>query len=117
MSSISTFSITTSWSRRTPAVWRRSSTGVALLTVTSCTRSPGSFWHAWHPGLDAIDFRSSVLDHYAEIGLEVDNFDERLACYEIHIGLNHLAYNTFVSGRDEDLAKIGLRLRQMFRRR
>jgi hygromycin-B 4-O-kinase len=75
-----------------------------------------TFWAPWHPGLGAIDFRSSVLDHYAEIGLEVDNFDERLACYEIHIGLNHLAYNTFVSGREEDLAKIGLRLRQMFQR-
>lgn len=72
-----------------------------------------TFWAPWHPGLDAIDFRSAVLDHYAEIGLEVANFDERLACYELHIGLHHLAYNTFVPGRDEDLAKIGHRLRQV----
>jgi aminoglycoside phosphotransferase (APT) family kinase protein len=72
-----------------------------------------TFWAPWHPGLDAIDFRSSILDHYAEIGLEVDNFDERLACYELHIGLNHLAYNTFVPGREEDLVKIGNRLRRV----
>lgn len=72
-----------------------------------------TFWAPWHAGLSAVDFRSSILDHYSAIDLAVDNFDERLACYELHIGLNHLAYNTFASGREDDLVEIGNRLRQL----
>jgi len=72
-----------------------------------------TFWAPWHRGLSAVDFRSSVLDHYAATGLTVDRFEQRLACYELHIGLNHLAYTTFVSGRDEDREKVADRLEQM----
>jgi hygromycin-B 4-O-kinase len=72
-----------------------------------------TFWAPWHRGLSAVDFRSAVLDHYAAIGLTVENFDQRLACYEIHIGLNHLAYSTFVGGPDEDLVKLADRLEQL----
>jgi hygromycin-B 4-O-kinase len=68
-----------------------------------------TFWASWHRGLSALDFRSSVLDHYAAIGLPVENFDQRLTCYELHIGLHHLAYNTFV-GSDEDLWAVAHRL-------
>jgi len=72
-----------------------------------------TFWAPWHAGLSAVGFRSRVLDHYAALGIVVENFDERLACYELHIGLDHLAYNTFVPGRDKELAEIGDRLRQL----
>ena len=71
-----------------------------------------TFWAPWHRGLAAVDVRSSVLDHYAAIGLPVENFDQRLACYELHIGLHHLAYNTFV-GRDEDRLAVADRLQQI----
>jgi aminoglycoside phosphotransferase (APT) family kinase protein len=72
-----------------------------------------TFWAPWHRGLSALDFRSSVLDHYASIGLTVEDFDQRLTCYELHIGLNHLAYNTFVSAREDDVARIADRLQQV----
>jgi hygromycin-B 4-O-kinase len=71
-----------------------------------------TFWAPWHRGLSALDFRSSVLDHYAATGLTVENFDQRLTCYELHIGLHHLAYNTFV-GRDEDLWAVARRLQRI----
>ena len=47
------------------------------------------------PGLAAIDFRSVIRGHYRATGVEVPRFDERLRCYELHIGLTHLAYCAF----------------------
>jgi aminoglycoside phosphotransferase (APT) family kinase protein len=72
-----------------------------------------TFWAPWHPGLAATDIRAAVLDHYATTGVAAENFNERIRCYELHIGVHHLAYNTFVSGREKDLAEITSRLRQL----
>jgi aminoglycoside phosphotransferase (APT) family kinase protein len=72
-----------------------------------------TFWAPWHPGLAANDIRGAVLDHYARTGVAAENFDERIRCYELHIGVHHLAYNTFVPGRATDLAKIASRLRNL----
>ena len=66
------------------------------------------FWAPWYPALDALDFRRVIEDHYVAIGLAVENFDERLRCYELHIGLEHLAYAAF-TGRDDDLHAIARR--------
>lgn len=60
-----------------------------------------TFWAPWYPALGAIDIRRAVAEHYATIGLVVENFDQRLTCYELQIGLEHIAYATFTS-RDED---------------
>jgi len=72
-----------------------------------------TFWAPWHPGLAATDIRGTVLDHYATTRVAVENFDERIRCYELHIGVHHLAYNTFVPGREKDLAAIAARLRDL----
>ena len=71
------------------------------------------FWSAWYPGLAAVDWRHTFLDHYKPLALQVPNFDERLRCYELHIGLHHLAYNAFVGGRDEDTALLVRRIRRL----
>ena len=68
---------------------------VALLT----------FWSPWYPALESVDLRSRVSDHYAAIGLHVDNFEERLACYELHVGLEHIGYAAFTK-RDDHLRDI-----------
>jgi hygromycin-B 4-O-kinase len=60
-----------------------------------------TFWAPWHPALAAIDIRSAALDHYNANGLPVPGFDQRLRCYELHIGLDHLAYNAFTGNTDE----------------
>lgn len=60
-----------------------------------------TFWAPWHPGLHALDFRTVFTSHVDEIGLDVPDFEVRLSCYELQIGLNHLAYNTVVNDPDE----------------
>jgi hygromycin-B 4-O-kinase len=55
-----------------------------------------TFWSAWYPALAAVDFRGEVLRHYDDIGLDVPDFDERVRCYELHIGLASMTYNAFV---------------------
>lgn len=60
------------------------------------------FWSPWYPGLTAVDWRAAALDHYRQTGVHVDDFDLRLRCYELHIGLRHLAYNAFVGDRETD---------------
>ena len=72
-----------------------------------------TFWSPWYPGLAATDMLSVVRTHYAESDLPVENFGARIRSYELHIGLHHLAYNTFVPGREEDLVKIASRLREL----
>ena len=70
--------------------------------------------HFWAPpGLAATDIRGAVLDHYASASFVVENFAERIRCYELHIGVHHLAYNTFVPGREDDLTAIASRLREL----
>lgn len=61
-----------------------------------------TFWAPWYPALDALDVRRVIQDHYGTIGLVVENFDQRLACYELQIGLEHLAYAAFTD-REDDL--------------
>lgn len=71
-----------------------------------------TFWAPWHAGLAAIDFRSVIRRHYDATGVPVPAFDERLRCYELHIGLTHLAYCAF-AGRDHDLRAVARRTRQV----
>ena len=74
-----------------------------------------TFWGPWYPALDAIDFRRVIEDHYETIGLEVENFDQRLTCYELQIGLEHIAYAAF-TGRDDDLHAVTRRTRWILQR-
>ncbi|MGH9169414.1 MAG: phosphotransferase family protein [Acidimicrobiales bacterium] len=71
-----------------------------------------TFWSPWHAGLAAADFLGAIRSHYASIGLDVPDFEERLECYELHIGLTHLAYCTFAKLGD-DLAGVAKRLKQI----
>jgi len=52
-----------------------------------------TFWQPWYPAWSAIDFRAEALWHYASIGLDVPDFEVRMQCYEIAIGLDNLAYS------------------------
>jgi aminoglycoside phosphotransferase (APT) family kinase protein len=72
-----------------------------------------TFWAPWHAGLAAIDFRSAIRGHYRAAGQEVPRFDERLRCYELHIGLTHLAYCTFTGDPGHDLPGIARRTREI----
>jgi hygromycin-B 4-O-kinase len=51
-----------------------------------------TFWASWYPALEAADLRTAIGRHYDEIGLTAPDLEERLRCYELHIGLAHLGY-------------------------
>ncbi len=63
-----------------------------------------TFCEPWHPGLAAIDIRSAAVAHYDTTGVRVPGFDERMRCYELHIALDHLAYNAFTGSQDDLIA-------------
>lgn len=54
-----------------------------------------SFWSFWYPSMRGIDWAREAHYHYQTIGLDVPNLDERLRCYEVHIGLAGMAWNSF----------------------
>ena len=53
------------------------------------------FWQPWYPAWQHIDFRAEAVRHYASIGLEVPDFEVRLRCCQIHIGLAGQAYMAY----------------------
>jgi len=67
-----------------------------------------SFWAPWYPAWQGIDFRKEAEQHYAAIGLDVPHLDERLRCYEVHIGLDNQQYSAF-KGRWEQLVQVARR--------
>jgi len=62
------------------------------------------YWQPWFPAWRDIDFRGEALRHYAAIGLDMPDFDRRLTCCEIHIGLGEQAYQAY-AGLWDMLAK------------
>ncbi len=60
-----------------------------------------TFWAPWHAGLAAIDIRGEARRHYDAIGLDIPDFEARLRCYELHIGLSTQAYQAFIQDWDE----------------
>ena len=67
------------------------------------------FWSPWYPVIERSDMASRALDHYGDMGLDVPNFDDRLRCCALHIGLVHIAYNAFL----DDLETLRLTERRM----
>lgn len=59
------------------------------------------FWGPWYPAWRGIDFKGEAAHHFRTIGLDVPDFEERLRCYQLHIGLDSLKYNAFKQRWDE----------------
>lgn len=51
-----------------------------------------TYFLPWHKYMNHIDVRGEAVKHFEEINIDIPHFDERLKCYEIHIGLDSLAY-------------------------
>jgi hygromycin-B 4-O-kinase len=66
------------------------------------------FWQPWYPAWQGIDFQAEATRHYAEIGLDVPHFEERLRCCQIHIGLAGQAYLAY-AGNWTDLQETAQR--------
>jgi hygromycin-B 4-O-kinase len=72
-----------------------------------------TFWQPWYRSWSAVDLRQAARQHYAAIGLDVPNFEERMRCYEFAIGLDGLAYQAF-AGHWDDLAWTARRVLGLF---
>jgi hygromycin-B 4-O-kinase len=62
------------------------------------------YWWTWYPDWRDIDIHAAVDAHLDTVGEPRSGRDTRLHCYQLHIGLEHLAYNAF-TGRRDDLAR------------
>jgi hygromycin-B 4-O-kinase len=60
-----------------------------------------TFWSSWHPAMEKIDFKKVVYQHYKDIGLEVLGLETRLKAYELHIGLDAIAYSSFIENWEQ----------------
>jgi hygromycin-B 4-O-kinase len=74
-----------------------------------------TFSPCWFPAWRSIDFAAEAERHYDAIGVAVPAMRERLRCYEIHIGLDALAYNAFCE-RPAELDLIARRTLEAVRR-
>ena len=54
-----------------------------------------------------------IRGHYRATAVGVPRFSERLRCYELHIGLTHLAYCAFTGDREDDLRAVAQRTREI----
>jgi hygromycin-B 4-O-kinase len=72
-----------------------------------------TFWQPWYAAWSTLDIRQAAVAHFAAIGLPVPNFDARLRCYELAIGLDGLAYQAYAGGSADNLASTAARLRHL----
>ncbi len=63
------------------------------------------FWEPWHPAIEQAGVVAAARDHVVAQGMSRSEFDARLCCCLVHIGLDHIAYCAFV-GRPRDLERI-----------
>jgi hygromycin-B 4-O-kinase len=59
-----------------------------------------TFWQPWYTAWADVDIRAAAEHHFESIRLDVPNFAERLRCYELAIGLDGLAYQSFAGHAD-----------------
>lgn len=72
-----------------------------------------TFWQPWYRAWSTLDIRQAARTHYAAIGLDVPNFDERLRCCELAIGMDGLAYQAWVRREPQNLAWTTRRLQSL----
>jgi hygromycin-B 4-O-kinase len=72
-----------------------------------------TFWQPWYSAWSTLDIRQAARAHYAAIGLAVPNFDERLRCCELAIGMDGLAYQAWARRQPENLAWTTRRLQTL----
>jgi hygromycin-B 4-O-kinase len=55
-----------------------------------------TFCAPWTTGFDRLEMRTLARQHYAKEGIDSDDFDRRVECYELHIALGALTYQAFL---------------------
>jgi hygromycin-B 4-O-kinase len=63
-----------------------------------------TFCAPYTAGFDRLEIRRLAREHYVDEGLDPDDFDQRIDCYELHIALGALTYSAFLG--DEGAAQL-----------
>lgn len=58
------------------------------------------FWWPWYPNWDGIDVVDAALPVLRDHGADLSQVQERLMCYQLHIGLGHQSYNASIGRWD-----------------
>lgn len=59
------------------------------------------YWWPWYPAWSGIDIARVIVDHLDAAHESLPNLDDRLRCYQVHIGLDAQAYCAFTGRWDE----------------
>lgn len=71
------------------------------------------YWWPWYPAWQGIDIRHELFQHWRSIdGQLPDQVEVRLLAYQLHIGLDSMAYCSF-KGRWDDVADSALRVLEL----
>jgi len=73
-----------------------------------------SLWEPWHPGIQRLDAWTRTASRPVE-GDDMGNADLRHHCYELHIGVQHLAWCSW-TGNAASLAGVALRTAHVLER-
>lgn len=76
--------------------WKCSTRGDFLYDVAWCT-----FWSPWHPGIAAVDVGSRTLAAADLVDGALTGAAARHHCYELHIGVQHLAWCAWTGNQQE----------------
>lgn len=52
-------------------------------------------WQFYYPAMAGIDFMGEAKKYFEEKGADVSRFEERLKCYQLHLFLDSMAYNSY----------------------
>jgi hygromycin-B 4-O-kinase len=63
------------------------------------------FWSPWYPQWTGISVADEAHRYFRDLGVDLAGFEERLICYQLHIGLGHEIYNASIEGWD-NLAEV-----------
>ncbi|HLE49031.1 MAG TPA: aminoglycoside phosphotransferase family protein [Patescibacteria group bacterium] len=58
-----------------------------------------TLWQFYYPSMAKIDFKNKAKNYFKDAGADLRNFDQRLKCYELHLALDSIAYNSFKENR------------------
>lgn len=71
--------------------WGNSILGDFLYDLATFT-----FYAAWYPAMEGLDWAGVLRRHLAGAGREAEHFGLRLRCCELHLGLGDMAFNAFL---------------------
>lgn len=58
-----------------------------------------TMWQFYYPAMADIDIRQQAKAYFAQQGVDLSHFNQRLTCYQLHIALDSMTFNAFKGNR------------------